>query len=317
MEKKKKEDPPLKSILRVKHQNQFSRLATNGDPLSDNIDITSIYSNIQIYQPKSKCVKQYSYEEEKNPQYRNKMEDFQKIVDKFNKDPNKAYFSLFDGHGGTEVVEFAKERIYTLFHNHFNETSDVKKSLIYSFEECDKEIQKMAKNNNLKMSNMGSTGTVIFITKENDLLLGIKKVIYCANVGDTRCVLISNSGCKRLSHDHNCNDDNEINRIKKKGGNIINDRVQGKLSLTRALGDFSLKNFGVIATPFINRVDLSDNDKFIILCSDGVWDVLTEEDLFYDCFKYGNTAKELAVHIVNESLKKGATDNISCLVIML
>ena len=47
--KKKKEDPPLKSILRVKHQNQFSRLATNGDPLSDNIDITSIYSNNQLY----------------------------------------------------------------------------------------------------------------------------------------------------------------------------------------------------------------------------------------------------------------------------
>jgi serine/threonine protein phosphatase PrpC len=182
------------------------------------------------------------------------MEDFQKIVDKFNKDPNKAYFSLFDGHGGTEVVEFAKERIYTLFHNHFNETSDVKKSLIYSFEECDKEIQKMAKNNNLKMSNMGSTGTVIFITKENDLLLGIKKVIYCANVGDTRCVLISNSGCKRLSHDHNCNDDNEINRIKKKGGNIINDRVQGKLSLTRALGDFSLKNNGLISTLSILKI---------------------------------------------------------------
>ena len=167
------------------------------------------------------------------------------------------------------------------------------------------------------MLNMGSTATVIFITKENDLLLGIKKVIYCANVGDSRCVLISNSGCKRLSHDHKCEDENEFNRIKKNGGNIINDRVQGKLALTRALGDFSLKKFGVISTPFINRVDLNDNDKFVILCSDGVWDILNEEDLFYYCFKYGETAKELAEHIVKESLKKGATDNISCLVIKL
>ena len=313
----KKQDPPLKSILRVKHQKPLTLLPKNGETLPEEIYSSTIYSNIQIYQPKTKCVQQYSYEEEKNPHYRNKMEDFQKIVDKFNKDPNKAYFSLFDGHGGIEVVEYAKERIYSLFHSHYKETNNVKKSLLYSFEECDKEIQKLSKNSEKNLLNMGSTATVIFITKESDILLGIKRVIYCANVGDSRCVLISNCGCKRLSHDHKCDDEIELNRIKKNGGSIINDRVQGKLALTRALGDFSLKKYGVIATPFINRVDLSDNDKFVILCSDGVWDVLNEEDLFYDCFKYGDTAKELAEHIVKGSLKKGATDNISCLVIKL
>ncbi len=36
-----------------------------------------------------------------------------------------------------------------------------------------------------KSDEMGSTATIIFITKETNQLLGSKKIIYCANIGDT------------------------------------------------------------------------------------------------------------------------------------
>ena len=40
---------------------------------------------------------------------------------------------------------------------------------------------------------------MIFINRETDAMLGTKKVLYCANIGDTACVLFSKSGCKKLS----------------------------------------------------------------------------------------------------------------------
>ena len=240
------------------------------------------------------------------------MEDFQKIVDKVGKDPQNGYFSLFDGHGGTEVVEYVKDRLLTVFLALCAKSNnDIAKNLKKSFAIVDAELKKF-KN----IENIGSTATVVFITKETDVMLGTKKVAYCANIGDTRCVLLNSSGCKRLSYDHKCTDDSEADRIKKCGGNIIQERVFGKLALTRAFGDYEMKGFGVVATPTVNRVTLNESDKFIVLCSDGVWDVVDEEDLFYYASQYDD-AKEFAEKIVDEALENGSTDNISCIVIKL
>ena len=110
-----------------------------------------------------------------------------------------------------------------------------------SFLILDEEL-KQFKNN----ENIGSTATVIFINRETDAMLGTKKVLYCANIGDTACVLFSKSGCKKLSSDHRCNDETEAIRVKKAGGLIVNERINGKLAITRAFGDFSMKTKGVI-----------------------------------------------------------------------
>jgi serine/threonine protein phosphatase PrpC len=128
--------------------------------------------------------------------------------------------------------------------------------------------------------------------------------------------VLNSSGCKRLSFDHKCNDNTEVKRIKKAGGTISQERVFGKLALTRAFGDYSMKNYGVIATPTVNKITLNDGDKFIVICSDGVWDVMDEEDLFYYAAQYDD-AKEFAETIIEESMKNGSKDNISCIVIKL
>ena len=310
------EPPPLKGILKNKNeQSPFVRSYTNTDNPENYLEYSDLYETysekVSVYNPKAKSVSQYAYEENKNYKYRTTMEDFHKIVDRFNKDPNKGYFSLFDGHGGTEVVEYVRDRLLTLFTGYYKDNHNLPKIFKKSFEVLDHELKRF-KN----IENVGSTATVVFLSKETDVMMGTKRVAYCANVGDTRCVVLNSSGCKRLSFDHKCNDNTEVERIKKAGGTISQERVFGKLALTRAFGDYSMKNYGVIATPTVNKITLNDGDKFIVICSDGVWDVMDEEDLFYYAAQYDD-AKEFAETIIEESMKNGSTDNISCIVIKL
>lgn len=66
--------------------------------------------------------------------------------------------------------------------------------------------------------------------------------IYCANTGDSRAILgRGNSDVFDLSEDHKPDDAGELARIKAAGARVSNGRVDGKLSLSRAIGDLSFK----------------------------------------------------------------------------
>ena len=68
-----------------------------------------------------------------------------------------------------------------------------------------------------------------------------QRVLYTANVGDARIVLCRNGKALRLSYDHKGSDENEGKRISNAGGLILNNRVNGVLAVTRALGDAYMK----------------------------------------------------------------------------
>lgn len=55
-------------------------------------------------------------------------------------------------------------------------------------------------------------------------------------------------------------------------------RVPG-IAVSRALGDYELANIGIIAEPIMSMHCLSQNDFFIVVASDGVWDVMDNEDV--------------------------------------
>ena len=93
----------------------------------------------------------------------------------------------------------------------------------------------------LNVPSIGSTATVVYIERNNG-----KRFLYCANVGDSRCVLVNRKGIMRLSYDDRVDDLNEKNRIIKQGGIILNNRVNGRLMLSRSFGDWVNKQDGVI-----------------------------------------------------------------------
>ena len=97
-----------------------------------------------------------------------------------------------------------------------------------------------------------------------------QRVLYTANVGDARIVLCRNGKALRLSYDHKGSDENEGKRVANAGGLILNNRVNGVLAVTRALGDSYMKDL-VTGHPYTTETVIqSDQDEFLILACDGV-----------------------------------------------
>jgi protein phosphatase 1G len=78
----------------------------------------------------------------------------------------------------------------------------------------------------------GCTACVALIT-ENE--------IYCANSGDSRCVLSNDGRAIELSIDHKPDLPTEKARIERAGGFVEENRVKGVLNLSRSLGDLEYK----------------------------------------------------------------------------
>lgn len=97
-----------------------------------------------------------------------------------------------------------------------------------------------------------------------------QRVLYTANVGDARIILCRNGKALRLSYDHKGSDENEGKRIANAGGLILNNRVNGVLAVTRALGDTYMKDL-VTGHPYTTETVIqADMDEFMIIACDGV-----------------------------------------------
>ena len=109
-------------------------------------------------------------------------------------------------------------------------------------------------------------------------------------------------------------------RIKEKGGLVFNNRLFGQLALTRALGDLSMKENGLINTPYVSKNSINEDDALVVIASDGVWDVYDEKDITDVCLDMLNDGKnvdEIGKFIVKSCLEKGSFDNISCIIIQI
>jgi protein phosphatase PTC1 len=97
-----------------------------------------------------------------------------------------------------------------------------------------------------------------------------QRVLYTANVGDARIVLCRNGRALRLSYDHKGSDEQEGRRVANAGGLILNNRVNGVLAVTRALGDAYMKDL-VTGHPYTTETVIQpEQDEFLILACDGV-----------------------------------------------
>ncbi len=94
--------------------------------------------------------------------------------------------------------------------------------------------------------------------------------------------------------------------------------------MTRSFGDQSASEVGVIAVPEITEWTLSENDKFIILASDGIWEVMSSKeavDVVFPFYKEGN-AEKAAQTLVREAserweINEHMVDDITCIIIFL
>ena len=174
----------------------------------------------------------------------------------------------------------------------------------------------------LNIEGLGSTGTLVHVIWEGEDDLAV----YSANVGDSRVCLISPEHIIRLSYDHRTSDEKEKKRILEAGMEIIEDRICGTLMLTRIFGNYEYKenedndsdNKGLICEPFISKIniDLNIENQFLILASDGIWDILSEEEIQQIIQKYNETQKICSM-IIKKCIRKSAWDNMSIFAVKL
>lgn len=91
----------------------------------------------------------------------------------------------------------------------------------------EKKFHSMLKQKELVAKNMGTTANIVYITD---------KKIYVANAGDSFAVMYKNKQAIKLNTEHKITVKSEEDRIINSGYKIINNRIDGKLNLTRAIG---------------------------------------------------------------------------------
>ena len=323
------------NILGGQNNTAFSTISPYDASINNNnssINQNNIYEiNKNNNIPKiSKCFVSYAYNEYPNLEHRQEMEDFHCIKQALGKNPNLSYFAIFDGHGGKEVASFLslnlhrtliKEISNAKFCDNYEGNIKIYMEVIKnSFEKIDQEI---LINNNLS-NDVGSTATIIFIynnDKENENEKNgknnNKRTLICANIGDSNGFLINKNYVKLITKGHKCEDQSEVKRIKDQGGIVFQGRIFGKLILTRTIGDKEMKKYGVIPLPDFFCKKIENDDLFVIIGSDGIWDVIDEEEIFKIGNEKGLSSEEFSKKLINLCKERDTRDNASCIVIKL
>ncbi|KAK4353216.1 hypothetical protein RND71_028734 [Anisodus tanguticus] len=219
---------------------------------------------------------------------RRDMEDAVAVHPSFCKENSKNstslhFFGVYDGHGCSHVAMKCKDRMHEIVKTEVeNGEAPWKEAMISSFSQMDKEVTDYSSGSTASRSDcrcelqtpqcdaVGSTAVVAVVTPDK---------IIVSNCGDSRAVLCRNGVAIPLSVDHKPDRPDELNRIQEAGGRVIywdGARVLGVLAMSRAIGDNYLKPY-VISEPEVTITDRTDKDECLILASDGLWDVVSNE----------------------------------------
>jgi serine/threonine protein phosphatase PrpC len=149
--------------------------------------------------------------------------------------------------------------------------------------------------------------------------------MWCANVGDSEAVISNTMGLKVLTERHTCSKPSESARIQSLGGRVIFGRLFGQLEVSRAFGDFNFKkpknsvNF-CTAEPKVYGYVLDVEDKFVILASDGFWDVTSYIDAVEYVkkhFEEETNLNQISENLCSLALSKGSSDNVTVMIVKL
>ncbi|XP_004253091.1 protein phosphatase 2C 53 isoform X1 [Solanum lycopersicum] len=254
------------------------------------------------------------------------------------------FFGVYDGHGGSQVANYCRDRIHAVLAEELEtfmmNLSDESirqscqelwnRAFTNCFLKVDAEIGGGAGDEPVAPETVGSTAVVAVVCSSH---------IIVANCGDSRAVLCRGKEPMALSVDHKPNREDEYKRIEAAGGKVIQwngHRVFGVLAMSRSIGDKYLKPW-IIPDPEVTFIPRTKDDKCLILASDGLWDVMTNEEacdmarkrILMWHKKYGATlpvergegidpaSQAAAECLSNRALQKGSKDNITVIVVDL
>ncbi|RLN13312.1 putative protein phosphatase 2C 56 [Panicum miliaceum] len=213
-------------------------------------------------------------------------------------------FGVFDGHGGNLAAEYLKDNLFNNLMKQPDFLTDTKLAISRAFLETDGDILETISSS---FRDDGSTALAAVL---------IGKCLYVANVGDSRAVASKAGKAVPLSKDHKPNRKDERKRIEDAGGVVIWDdtwRAGGILAMSRAFGNRMLKEY-VIAEPDIQEEEVNSDLEYLILATDGLWDVVRNEDAVA-LLKAEDGPQAAAVKLTEITYSRHSVDNITCVVV--
>lgn len=227
---------------------------------------------------------------------------------------NLLYIGIFDGHGSAFAADYAFQYLEHHLTYWLTQSKDLSKVLHKSFVDVHNVLSRHLAHYFLgsEIFSTGTTATVCLIRDSSELVV--------AHVGDSRAVLCRKGGAMRLSFDHDPDDPDETVRVTKHGGRIIQNsqgisQVNGRLGMTRSIGDTELKAFGVIAQPHLKSLEIKHGyDAFLMLATDGLSFVLSDDEMV-NIINSCQTPSEAANLLADQALHFGSEDNCSVIVV--
>ncbi|KAI3632462.1 hypothetical protein MIR68_009568 [Amoeboaphelidium protococcarum] len=232
-----------------------------------------------------------------------------------------AFFAVFDGHGGHIVAQYAGENIVkTLQATEEFKQGEYETALIETYLRMDRQLLSLPE---FKGVQCGCTAVSCLVTQSQ---------IFCANAGDSRCILSVDGQAYAMSVDHKPYLPEETKRIKDAGGFVDFNRVNGNLALSRAIGDFEFKNNQglppekqiVTVFPEVTKYELNESVDYMVIACDGIWDCMQN----FEVIEFINqriaegadvkaTCEKLLDHCLSPAAFAGAfgTDNMSVIIV--
>ncbi|KAK8673365.1 hypothetical protein V6N13_111706 [Hibiscus sabdariffa] len=221
-----------------------------------------------------------------------------------------AFYGVFDGHGGLDAAFFTRKNILNFIVEDKNFATSTKKAVKSAYVKAD---HALADAKTLDKSS-GTTALTALI---------LDRTMIIANAGDSRAVLGKRGRAIELSKDHKPNCTSERLRIEKLGGVIYDGYLNGQLSVARALGDWHIKGAKGSKSPLscepeLEEILLTEEDEFLIMGCDGLWDVMSSQcavTMVRKELMQHNDPERCSRALVKEALQRNTCDNLTVVVV--
>lgn len=223
-----------------------------------------------------------------------------------------AFFALYDGHGGARCADELQQRLHLELLNHPLFPDNLPLAIEQTFLAVDKMICDELRRD---FDASGSTCLVACLTGGNKIPL---KLIL-ANVGDCKCVMNRDGLAISLTQDHRLSREDEMTRLQHKGVIVKDNRVNGILAVTRSFGDVHHCKDAIIANPEIMVFEITETDEFIVLATDGLWDVMGPQAVVNYAKERFLKCKDIELvtsSVIEEAMRRGSIDNVTVILIV-